>query len=94
MHEVCYLVELDLKGIEDKKFIEKDTIKVSFKEIFRSCALISKHKVLIFASEQVISISLENKIQKAIEFPYIFSEIVHSFNMIGNDKKSCLIVTG
>ena len=67
----CQIVVLDTLANKTEKFVEKDTINVTFakSEYFKSCALISQTEALVFASEEVIHVSLLDKVQKKLSYP-------------------------
>ena len=54
----CQLVGLDTLVNKTEQFVERNPIQVSFKSNFTSCALISETEALVFASKEVILVSL------------------------------------
>ena len=80
---LCQLVLLDTLIHSSQKFIERDTLRVSFEgDILKSCTLISETEALVFTQRKVILVCLINQIQKDLSYPRGLGCISHSLNMV------------
>ena len=80
------LVALDTHVHKSQKFIEAQTIPVSFEDDnFHSCAIVSDSQVLVFISWIVILVDMDNKSQTVISKPEGIGRIDICLNMMKDD---------